>query len=129
MYISLQERHASYPWLFRWCGRAGGLILVVAWLALVIAELARSDVEPPATRAYFQAAALMIVFAGYALGWRKELAGGMLVILGTVAFFAVHMMAFNVWPQLGAAWFAAPGVLYLLSWIFSNRGHELRAQT
>jgi hypothetical protein len=111
MYISLQEQHASYPWLFCWCGRGGGVILIIAWLALVIDEFATPGFAGPTATAYYQAAALALVFVGYALGWWKELAGGVLVILGTLAFFAVHRMTLNVWPGPGAAWFAAPGAL------------------
>ena len=60
---------------------------MVAWIGLVILEAARPDTDALGPSAYYQAAALAFVFAGYALGWRKELAGGVLAIFGTIAFF------------------------------------------
>jgi hypothetical protein len=128
MFISVQGQHASYAWLFRWCGRAGGAMVVIAWLALVILEATRPDVGLPSVEAIYQGAALALVFAGYALGWRQELAGGVLTIVGTVAFFAVNLLTLEVLPDLGATWFAIPGVLYLLAWKTSERGREMTAQ-
>jgi hypothetical protein len=126
MYASLQSRHhVPYSWLFRWCARAGGAIVVTFWVAFVLLEIARSDVDLPSVAAYYQAAALVLVFAGYVLGWRKELTGGILAIIGTVAFFAVHVSTFGMLPGLEAAWFAAPGVLYLLAWISGDRNDEI----
>jgi hypothetical protein len=132
MYISLQEQHATYPWLIRWSGRVGGVIVVIAWITLVIAEFARLDGARPTAIAYYQAATLALVFAGYAIGWWKELAGGVLVLLGTVAFFAVYRIMFDMefgsWPEPGAACFAVPGLLYLLSWKFNKRANEIIVQ-
>jgi hypothetical protein len=98
---------------------------MTAWVLLVLLEVARRDVEPPSASAYYQAAALAIVFAGYVLGWRKELAGGILAIIGTVAFFAVHVVTIGILPGLEAVWFAAPGVLFLLAWTFGDRNDEI----
>jgi hypothetical protein len=127
MYISLQEQHASYPWLFRWCARAGGAILILAWIATVIAETARQDGAALAPATY-QGTALAVVFVGYILGWRNELAGGILAILGTVAFFAVHVLTFGGLPVLGAISFVVPGVLYLLAWKYTDQGEKVLPQ-
>jgi hypothetical protein len=127
MYISLRQRHTPYPTLFRWCGRAGGVILVLAWAILVALEMAKPDAVPPSVHACYQAVALAVVFAGYALGWRKELAGGVLVVIGTMAFFAVHYLTSMGPADPSAAWFAAPGVLYLLAWKYGGRGHDVTA--
>jgi hypothetical protein len=124
MYTSLQEQHASYSWLFRWCARVGGAILIVAWLVSVIFETARQD-GAALTPAAYQGAALAVVFIGYVLGWRNELAGGALAILGTAAFFAVHVLAFGALPVLGAASFVVPGVLYLLAWKYNDQRQKV----
>jgi hypothetical protein len=108
--------------LLRWCARAGGAILFVTWLGYVIVEAARTDVGPPTVAAYLQAGALALVFAGYAWGWRNEPAGGVLALLGTAAFFAVPHLSMGYMPDLNAAWFAAPAVLYLLAWQCSRVG-------
>jgi hypothetical protein len=97
--------------------------LLTTWLGFVIFEAILSG--PPAPVTALQAAAFAVVFAGYALGWRYELAGGLLAILGTAAFFAVCAFTIGVPPQSGVAWFAAPGVLYLLAWRSDHR-HRVR---
>jgi len=128
MYTSVPGQHVPYSWLFRWCARAGGAIVVVAWLVFVLVEAARPVAGPPSIAAYYQAAALALVFAGYALGWQKELAGGVLTIVGTIAFFAVHVLTFGMLPGLEAAWFTTPGVLYLLAWKYDERRPDATVQ-
>jgi hypothetical protein len=71
---------------------------------------------------YGQAASLAIVFAGYAVGWRRELAGGIVVIVGMLAFFGVVLSTTATIPPLGVLLFAVPGVLYLLAWHNDERG-------
>jgi hypothetical protein len=116
MYASTRRFQAFDFHLFRWIARASAAVLVITWLALVIAEAVRSQFDTPSALTIYQGVALAIVFAGYAVGWRNELLGGVIAILGTLAFFAVHVITIGTWPDIAAAWFAAPGVLYLLSW-------------
>lgn len=104
----------SAGWI-RWSARASAIVLAASWLALVLAEGVRTKFDVPTDLA-FQAVALAIVFAGYAIGWRQELVGGVIVIVGTIAFFAVNLVTIMDAPPLAAAWFAAPGILYLLAW-------------
>jgi hypothetical protein len=63
-----------------------------------------------------QAALLGVVFAGYVIGWRIELAGGLLSILGTFAFGAFYTLTFDQFFPISWALFAAPGLLYLIAW-------------
>jgi hypothetical protein len=79
----------------------------------------------PSVESFYQAAALALVFAGYALGWRSELAGGALAILGTVAFFVIQFFTIDSLPDAGAACFALPGILYLLAWKYDDPAHNL----
>jgi hypothetical protein len=44
-----------------------------------------------------------------------------LAIVGTAAFFVVSYLGVQVMPPLPAAWFAVPGVLYLLAWAFGEK--------
>jgi hypothetical protein len=116
MYASVRRPHVFDVHSARWLARASAAILVVTWLALVMAEAVRSRFETPSLESLYQAAVFGIVFAGYAIGLRKELAGGVIAIVGTVAFFAVYLMTLGGLPHLAAALFAAPGVLYLMAW-------------
>ena len=109
----------SYP--FRWTARASAIILFAVWLAFITYEFASWGVQGPATNTYGQAACLAMVFAGYAVGWRKELAGGIAAIVGTLAFFVVVLATSQEMPGVAVLLFAIPGVLYLLAWHYDER--------
>lgn len=116
----IQHRPLSISYLLRWSGRLSGVCLFASWVGFVFAELFREGVVFRGL-SLIQACALVVVFAGYGLGWRWELAGGVLTLLGTAAFFVVRVLTLTVLPDPAAAWFAAPGALYLLAWSFSYR--------
>jgi hypothetical protein len=107
-----------------------GVVLIVEWLCFAVVELFHPDFYV-APGMYYQGAALAIVFAGYAIGWRSELFGGILAIAGTVAFFAAYVFVVGSSPPPGiaAAWFAVPGVLYLEAWRRDLHGPERRRPT
>jgi hypothetical protein len=121
MYTSTLRHPVTYSDLFRWCGRVSGVILYVAWLWFVIAELARSEFGTLSIDSSYHAAALSMVFFGYAVGWREELLGGLFAILGTTAYFLAVALTAGSLPGIEAAWFSAPGVFYLLAWQCSHR--------
>jgi hypothetical protein len=122
MYTSIQNRQVSDSSLFRYCGRAGGLIVMASWLVVVVVEAVRQG--PPVLGNYYQAIPLAMIFAGYAIGWRKEILGGSLAIIGTLVFIAQYVAMFRVFPDAGAVWFAAPGVLYLIAHYLDGRKVE-----
>ena len=68
--------------------------------------------------------ALAVVFGGYALGWRHELAGGALAIVGTIAFFVINALTVHVLPGAAALWFAVPGLLYIQAWRLQRHGES-----
>ncbi len=65
--------------------------------------------------AYLQAGALAIVFVGYVIGWKKEMLGGVLAVLGTIAFYIVNLVVFHAPPLPEAALLAVPGIFYMLA--------------
>jgi hypothetical protein len=109
----------SYP--FRWTARASAIILFATWLVYLVAEVLRLGIEPGAFNTYGQVASLAIVFVGYAVGWRRELAGGIAVIVGILAFFFIVLSTTEEIPQVTVLLFAVPGVLYLLAWHYDER--------
>ena len=121
MFASAKLGLSPRPYPFRWTARASAIILFAMWLAYIVADVLRPGIEPSGLNMYGQAAALAIVFAGYAIGWRRELAGGIAVIAGVLAFFGVVLATDEVIPQLAMLLFAAPGVLYLLTWHYDER--------
>jgi hypothetical protein len=125
MNVSTYSQQATFPWLFRWCGRVWGAIVVIGWAAFVTREMTLPMAEFPSVESFYQAAALAAVFAGYALGWRMELAGGALAILGTAAFFVIQLITIDSVPDAGAACFALPGIFYLLAWKYDDPARHL----
>jgi hypothetical protein len=119
MYVPGRELDVPYSQAFRYLGRFGAVILFCSWIAMLITDFRNGNVGNPTSGMILQAAALAIVFAGYAIGWRHEFSGGLLAIIGTAVFFVVSAISFGIAAgvSFGAAgWFAAPGVLYLLAW-------------
>ena len=72
-----------------------------------------------------QGGLLAIVFAGYAIGWRKEILGGWMAILGAATLVAMLAITLDWAPQaFQMAWFAVPGVLYLMARHYDRRPAE-----
>ena len=124
MNTSIQMRHVPNSVLFRWGGRAAGVVLLVIWLVMFVQELILMGA--PSSNTYIQAAALGFVFAGYVTGWFNELAGGVMAIVGTFVFLIVCAMGTNVEPHPEMVWFAAPGVCYLLAHYFERSENATR---
>lgn len=116
MYATLRDPQITYSWLFHWCGRLGGVIVMASWLALVVVEWVQSGL--PESNTWPQAAALFVIFAGYLYGWKNELSGGALAVAGTVLLFAVHAISFGYLPLAPLAMLAVPGICFLLAWCF-----------
>jgi hypothetical protein len=114
MYRSVQLRSAPIADVYRWLGRISSSVLLFTWIVFVSIEALRPNWF--SVLSVYQAAPLLVVFAGYLLGWRYELAAGLLAILGTVAFFAACDFTLGAPPSAAATGFAVPGVFYLLAW-------------
>jgi hypothetical protein len=114
-------RHHEYAVQVRWLARTMAIVLFVFWIAFVVAEAFRPRSASWPVALYVQGAILAVIFAGYALGWRKEFLGGLLAILGTAAFLAVLAFTEALPRDPNMAWFAVPGVLYLLARHYDHR--------
>jgi len=115
------------PSLFRFCGRAGGVIILAVWMLMVALEFVHWGA--PVIDNYYQAAFLGFVFIGYAVGWHYEVLGAALVIVGTLGFMALNLVLFKMAPTSGAEWFAAPGVFYLIAhYLDTVRGKQMSSQ-
>src|SRR5690349_3237309 len=85
MYASFPTRSADASSAVRWFARASGLVLIAMWLAYFFDELLRHGYGLQGT-SYMQGAVLAVIFAGYILGWVKEVLGGMLAVVGTIVY-------------------------------------------
>jgi hypothetical protein len=64
------------------------------------------------------------VVAGFALAWRRELAGGLLTV-ASLALFAAYMFALSGrWPNAYFLLFAAPGFIHISSALLARRGDQ-----
>lgn len=107
--------------LLHWTAEVMGGLLFAGWLALVLREMVHNGFEMPAAAAFYQAAALTLVFVGYALMGHRAIEGSSLVFVGIAAFFAVDLVTLGVPPGLQTLWFAVPGVLALLASFYRRR--------
>jgi len=121
MDIVLRGQHLPTGRVLRYAAAACGASLVAGWLVFLVLEAIRNRELIPYIHSHNQAIALAVVFSSYVIGWRHELIGALLAVVGTLAFFAVGRASVEVLPPLAAAWFAAPGVLYLAAWLANDR--------
>jgi hypothetical protein len=106
---------------FRLAGRVAGFFTIVLWLAFVVYEYFRNGPPIMSSSVVNQVAALAVVFAGYLIGWRNELAGGLLAVFGTIAFLIVCAIGTRVLPYPEQMFFAVPGLLYLAAWHYDHK--------
>jgi hypothetical protein len=104
-----------------WIARVSALLMVGFFGLIAVGEGL-----PPLLRlplpVRLEFAALVLVFIGYALGWRHPAAGGTLALLGVAGFNAVEL---SVNGKLAGGYFplfAVPGLLYLNAGYWARSG-------
>jgi hypothetical protein len=117
----LGKHHVPVSELFRDAAAAVGAVIAANWLVLLVLEAIKQGEWIPNIWSFNQAIVLAIVFAAYAIGWRHPFVGAALALGGTAAFFSIGYASVQAMPPLPAAWFAAPGVLYLAAWFTGRR--------
>lgn len=110
---------------FRWIAR----IWSVASIALILAFIVGERSLPSNAREWIGFVFFPFgISAGMILAWRNELAGGALTVASLVVFYLVQRAMAGVFPQ-GWAWlvFAAPGFLFLATWLLARRSSGVAA--
>jgi hypothetical protein len=95
----------------------------VGWISLLAQELMR-DTRVTTDEA-IQAAVLALIFVGYAVGWRNELAGALVALFGTIVFFTVCTVTYGQLPNLAVAWFALPSMLYVFGKVYAKEVRQV----
>ena len=102
-----------------WAARTLGTLLAVIWLFIMISESIMEAGEPIIWQSYVMGSAAVILIAGVVLGWFREKAGGILLVIAGLAF--------AIWSYFEAGhneWFAflisgfpyfVTGILFLVS--------------
>ena len=98
----------------RMIGRGGSLIMISMVASFVAGQgLGHAALHAPEI-ALFVALGTMCV--GLLVGFRHEMAGGLIAIVGLAAMFAIEMMASGRWLRGWVWWFfAVPALAYLIS--------------
>jgi hypothetical protein len=113
--------------ILRWTGRVWSLASVALLLAFIIGEgVAFSKFRPNELLMFLLFPVGISV--GMILAWWKEGLGGAVTIGSLLAFYLVSLMTSGRFPK-GWAWFvfAAPGLLFLLSFWLSRRSRPAAA--
>jgi hypothetical protein len=121
----LINRRQKWAWALGLTAR----IWSVASLLLVVAFMVGAGFRPSAPRDWLAVLFFPIgISAGMILAWGKERLGGSITAASLVAFYVVRFTTTGSFPQ-GWAWlaFAAPGFLFLLSSVLSERARTPRA--
>ncbi|MGD9636222.1 MAG: hypothetical protein AB7G28_13235 [Pirellulales bacterium] len=128
MYASFHKHDLTCSDLFRDVAALSAGVLGAIWAALVVKEMVVSHEVIPNEHSALQGLALAVVFGAYIVGWRHGVWGATLAVLGTAALFAFAYSSVGVLPPLAAAWFAVPGVMYLLA-VLADRRQRAQAPT
>jgi hypothetical protein len=124
MFASTHSVHES-AFQIRSLARLMAITIVSLWTVLFVAELFKDPAAKWPPVLYVQGAILAVIFTGYASGWRKELLGGWLAIGGTVALISAVVATNNHnIHTANVAWFAVPGVLYLMARHYDRRAAQ-----
>lgn len=123
MYASFHKRDMTYADLFRDAAAASAAVLGVIWMGMVVNEMVVKKEWLPNAHSALQLLVLAVIFGAYVVGWRHGVLGAALAVLGTFALFAVAYWSVGMLPPLAAAWFAVPGVLYMLAWLADRPRH------
>lgn len=109
-----RENEEMALFILRWSGRVLGLmVLFLLTLFYFTGDVGSTEIT---IREYigllFFPVGLVI---GFVVGWRNELAGGMISVLSVAAFYLVYGMLLSGSIRQGSAFmiFAIPGVLFL----------------
>ena len=113
------DRHKMWASSLRWTAR----VWSVATIALVLAFIAGERSLPSAPKEWL--GFLFFPFGicvGMIVAWKKESLGGFITVASLLAAYVIHFATTGTLLK-GWAWlaFAAPGFLFLLSWLLSSR--------
>lgn len=109
-----RENEETALFILRWSGRVFGLmVLFLLALFYLTGGVGATEIT---IRQYIGLLFFPVGLAiGFVVGWRNELAGGMISVLSVAAFYLVYGLLLSGSTRQGSAFliFAVPGVLFL----------------
>jgi hypothetical protein len=100
--------------VFRWSARLTALVLLAGW-ALLVAIEGVPDKSGLSPIIWGQLAAMIALFAGYVLAWRREVLGAVVAAAAFGTFYAINVWGMDGWPQTAFALFGVPAVLFFVA--------------
>ena len=103
--------------IIRWIARISALLMAVLILLFFVGEAMAEGFEPLlhlSVRESLMMVAFVDLWLGLILGWRWELLGGLMTILGFASFYLLNVLFTGAFPR-GPFFFilAAPSLLFL----------------
>ena len=125
------REHCPIAFILRWMARSIALVTIAFLVWMLLAHVAVGEGPNPFHMSPTElglSIALLAAVAGMAIGWRRELAGGLLIVGAMAVFFAIEFTVHGSLPRGWVVWvLPVPGVLYLLAvGLESNRPRQLR---
>lgn len=97
----------------RWTARILSVAVILFWGGFFIEHAKEWFIDPlpqvPPPKVWFAQLLHFLILAGLVIGWKWERAGGILVVVASVLFFADKAPLF-ILPTI------VPGILYLFCW-------------
>jgi len=102
--------------IVHWLARITAALMVAFFLLFFIFDGGFCVLKLTVREVFLMLSMLTIIY-GLAEGWNNEKNGGLLTVVGLLAFYVLNKVFIGSWP--GGPWFAfmaLPAVLYLISW-------------
>jgi hypothetical protein len=108
----------------RWSARVTATLLLALVVLLFVGEGLLGGGGPNLAKmdwpGRLMSVAMFLSVAGFAVLWWRELAGGLLVVAATAAFYGLNYYASGKFPGGAFPLFYIPGILAILSWSLSR---------
>ncbi|MEM8865152.1 MAG: hypothetical protein AAGF31_06345 [Planctomycetota bacterium] len=111
--------------LVRWAGRLTATSLAGMLVLIAVGHGGLPDLRDAPTSVVVEFIATVVMFAGFLIGWKWELLGGVAIVLGFLAFNTTELLANGAFAGGLLPLFILPGAFYLVAgWLASNRSQQ-----
>jgi hypothetical protein len=106
-----------------WIARIASLLLFCIWLAMLIGDGVPNQNSIDSVSLWGQFLMLVLMFSGFALGWKNALWGGIVSLSAIVMFALLYIAEVHLLPAPQLVLFAVPSLMYLAAYILYRREH------
>lgn len=106
-----------------WMARLASILIFVMWLAMLIGDGLPNNNSIDNVQLWGQFVMLVLMFAGYTLGWKNALWGGIVSLAAVGMFGVMYIAEVHLLPAPQLVLFAVPSLLYLAAYVLYRRTH------